>query len=362
MEVRYDWAMQARRAARIAALVLAGSPLAGCAGDGYYAQSIEGHFALMGAREDVDRLIRDDETPEALRSRLVLAEEIRAFAVEALALPDNGSYRTYADIGRDVVTWNVVATPPLALDPVAWCFPVFGCVAYRGYFDEDEAIGFARTLVAEGLDVTIGGSIAYSTLGWFRDPLLNTIIFDPDYALAGTIFHEMAHQLLYVNDDSMFNESYAVAVEREGMRRWLAVHGTPDLAAAYRAGEQRREDFVTLVLAARDRLAVLYASDRSDAEKLLRKADIFDQLRADYRVLRVSWDGYGGYDRWFAQDLNNANLASIATYNAIVPAFDALLASVGGDMAAFHAAAEALGGLPKTERDAALARLAAGTG
>ena len=180
--------------------------------------------------------------------------------------------------------------------------------------------------------------------------------------LAGTIFHEMAHQLLYVNDDSMFNESYAVAVEREGMRRWLAVPGRPDLAAASRAGEQRREDFVTLVLAARDRLAVLYASDRSDAEKLQRKADIFDQIRADYRVLRVSWDGYGGYDRWFAQDLNNANLASIATYNAIVPAVDALLASVGGDMAAFHAAAEALGGLPKTERDAALARLAAGTG
>lgn len=354
--------MQARRAVRITALVLAGSALAGCAGDGYYAQSIEGHFALMGARENVARLIGDDETPEALRSRLILAEEIRSFAVETLALPDNGSYRTYADIGRDVVTWNVVATPPLSLTPVAWCFPVFGCVAYRGYFNEDEAIAYARTLVAEGLDVTIGGSIAYSTLGWFRDPLLNTIIYDPDYALAGTIFHEMAHQRLYVNDDSMFNESYAVAVEREGMRRWLAAFGTPELVAAYQASEQRREDFVTLVLAARDRLATLYASDRSDADKLRRKAEIFDQLRADYRELRGSWGGYAGYDRWFAQDLNNANLASIATYNATVPAFEALLASVGGDMAAFHAAAEALGALPKAERDAALARLAAGAG
>jgi len=354
--------MQARRAIRIAALVLAGPALTACAGDGYYAQSIQGHFALMGARENVERLIADDATPEALRSRLILAEEIRTFAVSALALPDNGSYRTYADIGRDVVTWNVVATPPLSLDPVAWCFPVFGCVAYRGYFNEDEAVAYARTLVAEGLDVTIGGSIAYSTLGWFRDPLLNTIIFDPDYALAGTIFHEMAHQRLYVNDDSMFNESYAVAVEREGMRRWLAAFGTPELVAAYRVSEQRREDFVTLVLGARERLEALYATDVSDADKLRRKAEIFDRLRADYRVLRASWGGYAGYDRWFAQDLNNANLASIATYNATVPAFDALLASVGGDMAAFHAAAEALGALPKAERDDALARLAAGAG
>ncbi|MCW5718242.1 MAG: aminopeptidase [Bauldia sp.] len=351
------------RVARIAALLLlAGATLAGCASAGYYAQSIQGHLALMGAREDVGRLIRDEDTPDALRSRLILAEEIRTFAIEALALPDNGSYRTYADIGREVVTWNVVATPPLSLDPVAWCFPVFGCVAYRGYFAEEDAIAFARTLVAEGLDVTIGGSIAYSTLGWFRDPLLNTMIFDPDYALAGTIFHELAHQRLYANDDSMFNESYAVAVEREGMRRWLAAHGTPELVAAYRASEQRREDFVTLVLGARDRLEALYASDRSDAEKLRRKAAIFDQLRADYRVLRAAWGGYAGYDRWFAQDLNNANLASIATYNATVPAFEALLASVGGDMAAFHAAAEALGRLTRAERDAALARLAEGAG
>lgn len=358
--VGYDWRMPRLRFARTAALVLAGSVLAGCAGDGYYAQSIEGHFALMGARESVAGLIRDEETPEDLRTRLVLAEEIRAFAIEELALPDNGSYRTYADLGREVVTWNVVATPQLALDPVAWCFPVFGCVAYRGYFNEDEAVAFARTLVAEGLDVTIGGSIAYSTLGWFRDPLLNTIIFDPDYALAGTIFHELAHQLLYVNDDSTFNESYAVAVEREGICRWLAAHGTPELVAAWQASERRQEEFVTLVLGARDRLEALYASDRSDAEKLQRKAVIFDRLRADYRVLRASWGGYGGYDRWFAQDLNNANLASVATYNATVPAFDALLASVGGDMAAFHAAAAELARLPRAERDAALARLAGG--
>ncbi|MGV8838912.1 MAG: aminopeptidase [Bauldia sp.] len=348
------------RFARIAPFLLAGSVLAGCAGDGYYAQSIEGHFALMGARESVGQLIRDEDTPAELRSRLILAEGIRAFAIEELALPDNGSYRSYADLGRDVVTWNVVATPPLSLDPMAWCFPVFGCVAYRGYFDEDEAVAFARTLVADGLDVAIGGSSAYSTLGWFRDPLLNTIIFDPDYALAGTIFHELAHQLLYVNDDSTFNESYAVAVEREGVRRWLAAHGTPELVAAWQASERRQEEFVTLVLGARDRLETLYRSDRSDEEKLRLKAAIFDQLRADYGVLRAAWGGYAGYDRWFAQDLNNANLASVATYNATVPAFDALLASVGGDMAAFHAAAAELGRLPKAERDAVLARLAGG--
>lgn len=345
---------------RFAVLALACCALlTGCAGDGYYLQSIQGHFALMGAREDIDRLIADEATPDELRQRLLLAEGIRAFAITELALPDNGSYRSYADLGRDVVTWNVVATPPLSLEPVSWCFPVFGCVSYRGYFHEDDAVDYARGLVAQGLDVTIGGSIAYSTLGWFRDPLLNTILFDPDYALAGTIFHELAHQLLYVEGDSMFNESYAVTVENEGIRRWLETYGTPELTAQYRASEGRQADFIALVLGARDALADLYASARSDEEKLRQKAAIFDELRADYRLLKASWGGYAGYDGWFAQDLNNADLASIATYNAVVPAFQAMLAAVGGDMAAFHAAVAALAGRPKAERDAELARLAA---
>lgn len=348
------WSLQIRRGAAVAALALV---LAGCS-SGYYAQSIRGHVSLMSQRESVERLIADPATAPELRTRLEIAEHARAFAERRLAVPASGSYAAYVDLGRRYVTMNVVATPEFSLVPQSWCFPVFGCVSYRGYFAEADAVAFAETLESQGLDVALSGSSAYSTLGWFNDPLLNTIIFDAPYQVAGTIFHELAHQLLYVPDDSTFNESYAVAVERAGVRIWLGEVGSPELVAAYETDLRRSEEFLSLVLGARDDLERLYRLPLDEEAMRERKAGVFTALRGDYQRLKASWGGYAGYDGWFDRDLNNAHLATIATYNAFVPAFQRLLADAGGDMAAFHAAVEALSRLPKAERDALLEDLA----
>ena len=339
----------------VASLLVAG----GCASAGYYAQSIGGHLDLMAKRRDVGALVDDESTPPDLKRKLERAKAIRTFAIEELALPDNGSYRNYVDVGKPYVTWNVIATPALSLEAETWCFPVVGCVVYRGYFDEADARAFGDTLARDGLDVTIAGARAYSTLGWFDDPILNTILFDAEYRFAGTLFHELAHQRVFVANDSAFNESYAVTVEREGVRRWLASTAGPGMMRAYDEENARREAFLALVLSSRDKLKALYASSRDDADKLREKAAIFDALRQDYEKLKGTWGGYAGYDLWFEDDLNNAKLALLATYNVYVPAFERLLAEHGGDMESFHRAVEALSELPKEQRDQELARLAA---
>ena len=232
-------------------------------------------------------------------------------------------------------------------------------MSYRGYFDEADAHAYGDQLAAENMDVAVVGVRAYSTLGWFDDPILNTVLFEAEYRFAGTIFHELAHQRLYVAGDSAFNESYAVTVEREGVRRWLERNSTPGMQQAYDRERERREQFLALVLSTRTKLETLYASSLDDSAKLREKARLFDELRAGYQRLRDSWGGYSGYDAWFASDLNNAKLALLATYNVYVPAFQRLLAEQHGDMAKFNAAAEALSKLPKDERDAALSALAA---
>ncbi len=332
--------------------------LAGCAADGYYQQSISGHLQLMRDREEIAAALAAEATPAELRRQLELVTGIVAFAADRLALPDNGSYRTFVPIDRAYVLWNVVATPALSLAPVTWCFPVVGCVAYRGYFDEAEAIAFGEGLRAQGLDVVVSGARAYSTLGWFDDPVPTTILFDPDYALAATIFHELAHQRVYIKDDTAFNESYAMAVEEAAVEIWLSEYGTAEMWAAYRRGEERYQQFLALVLGARSELDAMYRSGAGDAEKLALKEAAFDALRADYARLRAAWGGYPGYDRWFAEDLNNAKLALLANYTGYVDAFLALLADSGGDWATFHARVEALSRLPPPEREAILQGLA----
>lgn len=313
----------------------------------------------MAKRQDVGTLVGDASTPPELKERLARAEAIRTFASEELALPDNGSYRSYVDVGKPYVTWNVVAAPALSLTAKTWCFPVIGCVSYRGYFDEADAQAYGDELAAEHMDVTVVGARAYSTLGWFDDPILNTVLFDAEYRFAGTIFHELAHERLYIADDTSFNESYAVTVEREGVRRWLARSSTPGMLTAYDRERVRREEFLDLVLATRGKLETLYASSMDDAGKTREKARLFAELRANYARLRISWGGYSGYDDWFASGLNNAKLALLATYNVHVQAFERLLAEQEHDMLEFHQAVEALSKLPKNERDAELERLSA---
>ncbi len=339
-----------------ALLVTASLTLGGCTTASYYAQSIGGHLDLMAKRQDIGTLVEDASTPPELKQKLERAKAIREFATEELALPDNGSYRSYVDVGEPYVTWTVVATPALSLKPKTWCFLVVGCVSYRGYFEESDAREYADTLASEGMDVAVVGVRAYSTLGWFDDPILNTILFDAEYRFAGTLFHELAHQRLFIAGDSSFNESYAVAVEREGVRRWLVRNATPAAQEAYDRERGRREDFLALVLATRGDLETLYASSMDDAGKTRDKARLFDVLRADYAELKASWNGYAGYDRWFASDLNNARLALLTTYNVYVPAFERLLAEQQGDMSRFHEAVAALSKLPKEERDAVLSK------
>lgn len=333
-----------------------------CSTVGYYAQSIGGHLGLMLKREPINGLLGDSATPPGLKGRLSEAVAIREFASAELGLPENGSYRSYVDLGRRFVVWSVVAAPELSLNPKTWCFPVAGCVSYRGYYDEDTAQRFAGGLRDVGYDVYVAGVRAYSTLGWFDDPITSAILAQPEVYLAGVIFHELAHQRLYVAGDSSFNEAFAVAVEREGVRRWLAAQRTPAELEDYRRLRSREHDFLRLVFDARDRLHAIYDGGGSIEERRTQKRQVFDALREKFRQTKVGWGGAHGYDAWFDRHLNNAKLASVATYYGLVPAFERLLAKHNGELEAFYAACEGLGELPADERDAALSELATESG
>jgi len=336
---------------------LAGLMLAGCTAVGYYGQATHGHLAMMAAARPVPDLLADPSTPAELRDRLAKAAAIRQYASATLGLPENRSYTAYADLKRSAVVWNVFATPELSLELTTWCYPVFGCAGYRGYFELAAAEALAAELRGTGYDVNVAPVPAYSTLGWFPDPLLNTFIFSSDAELARLIFHELAHQVVYVNDDTVFNESFATAVEREGVRRWLAAHGDERRRAAWAAYQARREDFLALLLTYRRRLELLYASSAGAEDKRSAKAATFADLQRDYRQLRDGrWNGYAGYDRFFEQKLGGAHLAAVGAYNDLVPAFEALLAEHGGDLPSFYAEVRRLGALEKSARAAELRR------
>ncbi len=337
-------------------LVCCAVTVAGCSTAGYYGQLAQGHLALMSSREPIAKALQRDDLQPELRAQLTLAQRARDFASRQLRLPDNDSYRTYTDLGRPYAVWNVVATPALSLEPKTWCFLVVGCLSYRGYFERSDAEAFASQLADEGYDVSVSGARAYSTLGWFEDPLLNTMLGRGEATLVGLIVHELAHQQLYIDDDSTFNESFATAVEREGVRRWFEQSGDANAHEQYLASKRRKEEFQALLAWGRAQLGVVYTSALSDTEKLQRKSDVFMQLRQRYAELKQGWDGYSGYDTWMAQELNNAHLALAATYHELVPAFTALLEASGYDMAAFYRAAADIAALPMTQRRDAMAR------
>lgn len=318
----------------------------------YYLQSASGHLRLMGQARAVDELLADGTTTEPLAGRLRLAQQIRSFASRELGLPDNGSYTRYAEIGRPFVVWNVFAAPELSLDLKRWCFPVAGCVSYRGYFDRDEAERAAEQLRADGWDVQIAGVPAYSTLGWFDDPLLSSFIGFPEPELARLIFHELAHQVVYLKGDSTFNESFATAVEEAGVQRWLAHRADPRLQQQASVLVTRRQEFIALLRRHRAQLQAVYASGVPDLAKREAKRDLFAALRAEYEHLKThAWQGFSGFDRWFASMPGNAHLASVATYNALVPAFRAMLAEQNGDMRSFFDAVTKLAEMDVAERD-----------
>jgi predicted aminopeptidase len=329
--------------------------LSGCQTLGYYAQAIGGQLELWRATRPIDGLVRDETTDPLLRERLARVAQIRDFASRELALPDDGSYRDYADLHRPYVVWNVFAAPEFSLSPQQWCFPIAGCVAYRGYFAEDKAEAFATGLKERGLDTFVVGIPAYSTLGWFDDPVLNTFIGYPETEIARLIFHELAHRAVYVSDDTVFNESFATAVELEGVERWIEAKGTPEQREAFRLAQERKGQFLELTARARERLRSLYARDLEREAKRAAKADALRSMREEYQGLKQRWGGFAGYDRWFEEPLNNAKLVSIAAYSELVPAFQRMLADRGGDLPAFYAEVKRLAALPKTKREAQLA-------
>jgi predicted aminopeptidase len=332
---------------------------------GYYWQSVEGHLSLLQAARPVPEWLADERTPFMLRERLELSQRLRNYAVRALGLPDNASYRRYAALNRSAAVWNVVATPELSLTLKTWCFPVLGCVGYRGYFDRAQADEKAAELKAEGLEVSVYGVPAYSTLGrlpgtFFADPLISTVIDWPEGELARLIFHELAHQVAYASDDTGFNESFATAVERIGAARWLASgQATPGAAQADALSQSRREDFRAIVARCRADLDALYRSAASDEQKRLGKAALFARLRADHAALKADplkadrWALYTGYDRWVAQ-ANNAVLGIQSAYNDRVETFQRVFEQQGQDFARFYAEVRRLAALPKAERDQAL--------
>ena len=326
---------------RVALLLLALTLfLSGCADLPYLGQSVAGHLKLVAAARPVDEWTARPETSSALRDRLLLSQRLRDFAVAELHLPDNESYRRYADLHREAAVWNVVAAPELSLSPKTWCFPVMGCVAYRGYFDLAEARALSDQLKREGWEAQVYPVPAYSSLGWTRDPLLNTFVGYPEGALAEMMFHELAHQRLYVSGDTAFSESFATAVGEMGAQLWLDRHGSAAAREAYRTDQIRRADFRALTSRYRERLLALYASPAGDADKQAQKAVLMQALRADYAQLKADrWGGYSGYDGWFA-GANNASFALLATYTERVPEFVALFEREGRDWERFYAAAK----------------------
>jgi len=330
--------------------------VAGCSQLGYYVQAMQGQYSLLSVARPIDEWLSDPRIGDGLKGRLSKVKVIRRFAARDLDLPDNDSFKNYADLKRPYVLWNVVATPELSMKPLQWCFPIAGCVNYRGYYSKEEAQAFAKDLRSEGYDVQVGGVPAYSTLGWFSDPVLSTFIEYPEGELARLVFHELAHQVVYVKDDSQFNESFAVAVEEAGVERWMEKYGDEKMRLAYYQYEGRKQDFLALLLKYRAQLEVNYKGMGSVAEKRKRKAEIFQAMKDEYQTLKVSWGGYAGYDRWFAEPLTNAHLASIATYHDYVPGFRALLAKEK-NFEKFYEAVRSMASLDKTMRHRQLALL-----
>jgi len=334
---------------RTALVLTAGLCLTGC-GTTYVAQAARGQLQILTARKPIKRVLDDPAADPKLKARLSVVREARDFASRELGLPNNKSYTAYADLKREFVVWSVVATPEFSVDPREWCFPIVGCVAYRGYFRKESAEAFAQTLRSEGLDTIVGGVPAYSTLGKFNDPILNTMMIYGDDELASIMFHELSHQLVYIRDDTAFNEAFAVTVEQEGLARWLKFHGREAELAKYQKRRARQRQGVALVARFRGELTALYGMNIGPEVMRARKAQVFARLVAELRALDVRFGTESGLAAELDGKPNNARLASLATYYDCVPGFERLLATEQRDLPRFYAAVRTLAKLPRDER------------
>lgn len=319
-------------------LVIAATSTSGC----YILQATKGQLSLMTHREPIAKVIANPATTPQLKSRLEYVQAAREFASHELRLPDNKSYRSYVDLKRKYVVWNVFAAPEFSVSPMQWCFPVAGCVVYRGYFKEEAAHAYADKLRSKGLDVAVSGAPAYSTLGHFNDPVLSSMMRWSDAQMASTLFHELAHQVVYVKGDSAFNEAFATVVADEGIKRWVKRNAREEDWYAWQLQEQRGNVISDLLLHAREQLYELYATRRPVEEMREEKQRILDGLKAEYATLKTAWNGYAGYDGWFNRPLNNADFIAVATYQKCVPAFEQLLHDEGDDLPRFYSAVKTL--------------------
>jgi predicted aminopeptidase len=302
----------------------------------YYEQAIDGQMEIMQKQQPISNLIENPETPAQLREKLLLVQSARTFAEKELLLPVNDHYLSYVELNRPYVVWNVFAAPEFSLTPETWCFPIVGCVTYRGYFKEADARRFGDALAQKGFDVYIGGAIAYSTLGWFDDPILSTFINLSAADTVALIFHELAHGLLYITDDTAFNESFATAVEQEGLKRWQLSNDPSEGYTDWQRKRRYRQKFTDLVSKYRIRLEALYESSLSTDEKRNQKADVFNQMQSEFRTLKLNHHEMSVYSAWFNRPLNNAQLISVATYHDWVPAFSQMLSDSTGDLEKFY--------------------------
>ncbi len=362
---------RARRWGLLGALVVAAG-VSGCQSLGFYTQAVKGQYQILAHQQPIDKLIADPQTPAELKERLQLVQQLRAFAGSKLKLPVDGHYRKYADVHRPFVVWNVQAAPEFSLQPKTWWYPLVGRLEYRGYFSEPGAQRCAGHLAGKGSDVYVDGVEAYSTLGWFKDPLLNTFIYRSEPELAEVIFHELGHQRVFARGDTDFNEAYATTVGQEGARRWLRAGGHTNQFDRYVEALRRNDQFVHLIMVTRERLESVYGDtlDKDGkvkaakklpappAQLLAEKRRVYDGLREEYARLKSEWGGFAGYDDWFARDLNNAQLNSIANYYDYVPGFKRLLELNEGDLEKFYQAVERLSKVPKDKRHQQLRDLA----
>lgn len=327
--------------------------LSACSALGYYGQAISGHLDLMSREKPIETIVNDQQTNERLKKSLLVSQRARDFATKELHLPENDSYKSYADLERPYVVWNVVATRPYSIKPKQWCFLIVGCLSYQGYFDKQEAYRLARELEQQGMDVSVFGSAAYSTLGYFDDPLLNTMLRHGDDMMIGTMFHELAHQTVYVENDTAFNEAFATAVEQEGLRRWYDQLGAHDAYLKYLQKKQYRHEFYALIIRTRQKLEQAFTSLKTDQEKQHAKTELFATLKREYKAWSQSRN-YFVYDKWMQRELNNSHLALIATYQEKVPNFLNMLASVEGDLRKFYEMVKTIGDKDKEARKSVL--------
>lgn len=335
---------------KITLFILFAATFTGCESVRYYTQAISGQVSILNKRQSINRLLADLQIPAKQKNQFRRILDLREFAQKELNLPVNNHYLTFVELNRPYVLWNVYAAPEFDFAPKTWCYPIVGCTAYRGYFSKTNAHRYAEQLNQEGFDVYVGGVTAYSTLGWFDDPIYSTFIDFSEARLAALIFHELAHQIVYVKDDTTFNESFATAVEQEGLRRWMESRGKTDAYHNYLRAYERRLHFNQLIQEYRKKLESLYEKNMPIEEKRREKEYIIYRLKDEYYKLNQHWNGYAGYDPWFRNSINNAQINTVSIYNDMAPAFLELIEQNGGDLSLFYETCQKLARYSKKER------------